>query len=146
MSRTVLGIIKLAGTEDPCVFKQACDRAGVSFKCESVASVDEGIAWLSGTGMYRDRNRYPIPALVVLDWDLDQNGGPKGLKWMRKEEPLKYLPVVVLSASKSQVDMKRAYDGGASSYLLKPESFDQLVELVRIIDRYWLTLNQTPGP
>ena len=55
------------------------------------------------------------------------------------------LPVVAISQSKSQMDMKQAYDMGASSYLLKPGSFAGLVELVKIIDRFWLTLNQVPG-
>jgi DNA-binding NarL/FixJ family response regulator len=58
---------------------------------------------------------------------------------------LRYLPVVAISQSKSQMDMKQAYDMGASFYLLKQGSFAGLVELVKIIDRFWLTLNQVPG-
>lgn len=147
MSRTVLGIVKLAGLSDePGAFKHACEKARVSFKCESAPSPEEAIAYLSGTGRYADRRRHPMPALVVLDWDLEANGGLQVLMWIRSQPPLRYLPVVVLSASKSQTDMKRAYDRGASSYLLKPQTFDGLIELIKMIDRYWLTLNQTPGP
>jgi CheY-like chemotaxis protein len=147
MSRTLLGIVKLGGTpEEPCVFKQACDKAGVSFRCESVSSAEDGISYLNGSGPYADRRRYPMASLIVLDWDLPDNGSLQALCWIRSRPTLRYLPVVVLSDSKNQASMKRAYDRGASSYLLKPQTFDGLVELIRMIDRYWLALNQTPGP
>jgi CheY-like chemotaxis protein len=147
MTRTVLGIVKVEGSrDDPGAFKRACEKAQASFKCESVASVEEVIAYLSGTARYADRRRYPMPALVVLDWDLEANGGLQVLVWIRSQPALRYLPVVVLSVSKSQTEMKRAYDRGASSYLLKPRTSDGLIELIKMIDRYWLTLNQTPGP
>jgi len=147
MNRTLLGIVKLGESPDePCVFKQACDKARVSFRCESVSSAEEGISYLKGNGPYADRRRSPMPSLIVLDWDLPENGGLQALCWIRSRPALRYLPVVVLSGSKNQASMKRAYDRGASSYLLKPQSFDELVELIRMIDRYWLALNQTPGP
>ena len=147
MSRTVLGIVKLDGSpEKPCAFKRACGKARVSFRCESVSTAEQGLAYLSGAGEYADRRRHPMPALVVLDWDLEAKSGPQALHWIRSQPALRYLPVVVVSESKSQLEMKRAYDRGASSYLLKPRSFAGLVELIKVIDHYWLTLNQTPGP
>jgi len=147
MSRTVLGIVKLSGSpEQPCAFKRACDKARVRFKCESVPSLEQGIAYLRGVGEYADRRRHPVPALVVLDGNLDEDGGLQALLWIRSQPAFRYLPVVVVSESKSQLEMKRAYDRGASSYLLKPRSFAGLVELIKVIDRYWLTLNQTPAP
>jgi CheY-like chemotaxis protein len=147
MSRTVLGIIKRAGSrEQPCAFKRACEKARASFRCESVATAEGGIAYLSGAREYAQRRRYPLPALVVLDWDLEDNGGLQALHWIRSQPTLRYLPVVVMSESKSQLEMKRAYDRGASSYLLKPRRSSGLVELIKMIDRYWLTLNQTPVP
>ena len=87
-----------------------------------------------------------MPALVILDGNLDDDGGLQALLWIRSQPALRYLPVVMVSESKSQLEMKRAYDRGASSYLLKPPSFAGLVELIKVIDRYWLTLNQIPAP
>ena len=98
MNRTVLGIVKLPGSsEQPCAFKRACDKARVSFKCESVSTPELGIAYLSGAGEYADRRRHPVPALVVLDWDLEDNGGLQALLWIRSQPALRYLPVVVVS-------------------------------------------------
>jgi CheY-like chemotaxis protein len=146
MSRTVLGILRAANQPDePCTLKRACERAKVTFRCESVNSADEAVRYLSGTGDYGHRERHPMPALVMVDLDLDRSEGYEALSWIRHDARLRYLPVVAISRSKSQMDMKRAYDLGASSYLLKPVSFSGLVELVKMIDRFWLTLNQVPG-
>jgi CheY-like chemotaxis protein len=101
--------------------------------------------YLSGTGDYGNRERHPMPAMVIVDLDLERSEGYEALSWIRHHVRLRYLPVVAISQSKSQMDMKQAYDLGASSYLLKPVSFSGLAELVRMIDRFWLTLNQVPG-
>jgi DNA-binding response OmpR family regulator len=147
MGQTVLGVVKLSGNPDePCVLEKACEVARVSFNCQSVPSAEEGIKYMSGAGQYADRTKYPVPSLVLLDLEIDGKEGWRVLSWIRGQTPFRYLPVVVLSSSKSQNDMKRAYDLGASSYLLKPPTSDALVEVVRVIDRYWLTLNQTPAP
>jgi len=145
MSRTVLGILSAAGQpEEPCILKRACEQARVTFHCGSVNSAGEGVRYLGGSGQYGNRHRYPMPALVILDLDLEGSGGYEVLSWIRREPRLQNLPVVVVSESKSQMDMRRAYDLGASSYLSKPGSFAELVDLVRVIDRFWLTLNQAP--
>lgn len=148
MSRTVLGIVRLDGLPgQSSAFKRACETGKVSFRCETVSNIEEGLAYLAGAGDYADRKRYPMPALVVLDWEMDSVGGSAdALRFIRSQSGLRYLPVVVVSDSRSQSEMKRAYDRGASSWLLKPKSLDALVELIRMIDRYWVTLNQTPGP
>ena len=146
MSRTVLGILGAPSQPDePCVLKRACERAKVPFRCASVNSAGEAVSYLSGTGEYGNRERHPMPALVMVDLDLNWNEGYEALSWIRHHARLRYLPVVAISRSKSQMDMKRAYDLGASSYLLKPVSFAGLVELVKLIDRFWLMLNQVPG-
>jgi len=86
-----------------------------------------------------------MPVLVIVDLDLNRGEGYEALLWIRHHVRLRYLPVVAISQSKSQMGMKRAYDLGASSFLLKPVSFTGLVELVQVIDRFWLTLNQVSG-
>jgi CheY-like chemotaxis protein len=145
MSRTVLGILRAASQPDePCVLKRARERAKVTLRCASVNSAHEAVMYLSGTGHCGNRERHPMPALVMVDLDLDRSEGYEALSWIRHHARLRYLPVVAISRSKSQMDMKRAYDLGASSYLLKPVSFSGLVELVKMIDRFWLTLNQVP--
>jgi CheY-like chemotaxis protein len=145
MAQTVLGIVKFEWQSgQPCAFRKACESARVSFQCQSVDSTDEGTRYFRGAGEYANRSRFPIPALLVLDLDLEKSLDL--LAWLRAQPASRYLPVVVLSTSKGQTIMRRAYDKGASSFLIKPADLPSLLELVKIIDRYWLTLNQAPRP
>ena len=87
MSRTVLGILKAGGQPDePCVLKRACEKAQVTFQCESVSSADEAVRYLSGAGPYGDRSRHPTAgARVMLDLDLEGNGSYRMLSWIGSE-------------------------------------------------------------
>src|SRR5438445_793156 len=79
---------------------------------------------------------------VVLDLKLSLVNGFDVLAWMRNEQKLRRVPVIVLSSSNQPADVKRAYDLGANSFLAKPVAFEALVNLVKGINQYWLTLNQ----
>ena len=66
------------------------------------------------------------------------------LEWLRAQEDLRRLPVVVLTSSREPNDINRAYDLGANSYLVKPVSFDALLEMVQVLERYWIALAERP--
>jgi DNA-binding response OmpR family regulator len=137
--KVVLGALQIQyDSEDTQIFHRACKKAKVPFVCQSVADGEEAIACLSGKGTYSDRKKYRLPSLVLLELTLPRKSGFEVLTWIRSRPELKYLPVIVLSASKRESDMKKAYDLGASSYLVKPRSFDEVVKLVQTIHRYWL--------
>jgi DNA-binding response OmpR family regulator len=102
------------------------------------------VAYLSGQGQYADRNRYPLPALMLLDLKLPRKSGLEVLTWLREQPGLKRLPVVVLTSSKESVDAGHAYDLGANSYLVKPVGFDTLLEMVKALGMYWFILNEKP--
>ncbi|HVV71395.1 MAG TPA: response regulator, partial [Verrucomicrobiae bacterium] len=67
--------------------------------------------------------------------------GIEAMTWIRKDRKLARLPVVVLSSSNHDVDIQRAYDAGANSYLVKPVDFNALVDIARALVGYWLALN-----
>jgi CheY-like chemotaxis protein len=83
-----------------------------------------------------------VPMLVLLDLKLPRKSGHEVLEWLRQQPNLKRLPVVVLTASSESSDVNRAYDLGANSYLVKPVTFDALVEMVKTLNLYWLILNK----
>ena len=93
---------------------------------------------------YGDRGRYPLPALMLLDLKLPGMSGFEVLLWLRQQPGLKRLPVVVLTSSKENTDINRAYELGANSYLVKPASFDALVNIIERLNHYWLVLNERP--
>jgi CheY-like chemotaxis protein len=106
---------------------------------------EEAIAYLSGNDPYSDRLRHPLPSLILLDLKLPKKSGLDVLAWLRSDPRLKLTPVVVLSTSFQSLDIERAYALGVNSYLVKPVSFGDLVEMVKTIGMFWLILNRSAG-
>ena len=87
-----------------------------------------------------------LPVCVLLDIKLPSKSGLEVLAWIRGQPRLKRLPVIMLTSSLIPDDIKRAYDLGANSYLLKPSDLDGLISLAKTIDHYWLRTNTPPPP
>jgi CheY-like chemotaxis protein len=109
-----------------------------------VTDGDTAVAYLSGAGEYADRDRYPLPVVVLLDLKLPRRSGHEILAWLRQQPELKRLLVVVLTSSNQRSDVDQAYDLGANSYLVKPIGLAALVEVVQALNLYWLLLNEKP--
>jgi CheY-like chemotaxis protein len=130
---------------DTALLQAASRKAQVSFDIQNVEDGEQAIAYLSGMGRFANRERFPKPALVLLDLKMPRATGFEILRWIREQPTLKNLQVIVLSGSELQSDIKEAYSAGANSYLVKPIGFDALVTLVRSINVVWLSASQTPG-
>ncbi|MBD2777618.1 response regulator [Iningainema tapete] len=109
-----------------------------------VTDGDAAVAYLSGTGDYADRDRYPFPMLILLDLKLPRRSGHEILLWLRQQPELKRLPVIILTSSKQNNDINQAYDLGANSYLVKPVGLNPLIDVVQNLNLYWLLLNEKP--
>ncbi len=109
-----------------------------------VTDGDSAVFYLSGEGKYSDRDRYPLPVLMLLDLKLPRRSGHEILAWLRQQPEIKRLPVIILTSSKENMDINRAYDLGANSYLVKPIGLTALVEVVQTLNLYWLLLNEQP--
>ncbi len=129
---------------DVMLFRRAKDKSNLANPLQVVEDGEAAVAYLSGQGQYADRNRYPLPALMLLDLKLPRKSGLEVLAWLREQPGLLRLPVVVLTSSKESVDVGQAYDLGANSYLVKPVAFDKLLEMVNALGLYWLILNEKP--
>ena len=139
------GTILLAEDDpnDVILFQRAMERASLS--ADSLKVVRDGekaISYLSGQGIYADRDLYPLPALLLLDLKMPRKSGPEVLSWLRKQPQLRYLIVVFLTSSDSAEDVRLAYEAGANSYLVKPVEFTEMVEMIRNVSYYWLELNE----
>ena len=82
--------------------------------------------------------------LVLLDLRLPRVDGLEVLQAMRADARTRHLPVVVLTSSREEIDLLRAYDRGANSYLVKPVDFSQFSELLDLFGSYWLAWNKYP--
>jgi two-component system response regulator len=104
----------------------------------------EALDYLFGSGMFSDREVYPLPDLILLDLKMPGIDGHEVLRQIKNFAGLKRIPVVILSSSKEEGDRSLGYDNGANSYLVKPVSFEGFLNVVDKIDEYWLSLNIPP--
>ncbi len=124
---------------DVLLIKRAFGKVNIANPIIVVNDGEQAISYLAGREPYVDR---ALPMLVLLDLKLPRKSGHEVLEWLRQQQNLKRLPVVVLTASSESSDVNRAYDLGANSYLVKPVTFDALVEMVNTLNLYWLILNR----
>lgn len=129
---------------DALLIQRAFRKANLMNPMKVVEDGEEAVAYLSGRGVYADREEYPLPTLILLDLKLPRKSGLEVLEWMREQPGLKRLPVVVLTSSREAPDINRAYELGANSYLVKPGGFDDLLEMVRTVGMYWMILSEKP--
>lgn len=88
----------------------------------------------------------PCPDLILLDLNLPNGDGREVLKEIKADPKLKVIPVVILTSSEAEHEIIRAYREGANSYIVKPPTVSELIEIVRAIDRYWLAVARLPPP
>jgi CheY-like chemotaxis protein len=129
---------------DALMVQRAFKKAHLMNPVQVVDDGDKAVAYLAGEGPYADREKCPLPVLLLLDLKLPRRSGLEVLEWLRKQDGLKRLPVVVLTSSKESSDVNRAYDLGANSYLVKPVDFDALMEMVKTLGLYWVVMNEKP--
>jgi CheY-like chemotaxis protein len=130
--------------DDVLLLQRAFKKAALQNPLHVVGDGQAAIDYLGGTAGYGDRERFPLPALVLLDLKLPRRTGHEVLDWIRAQPGLRRIPVAVLTTSRESPDINRAYDLGVNSYLAKPVDFDALLALVRTVQLYWITLNERP--
>ncbi len=132
--------ILLAEDDDNDVFlmRRAFGRAGIPNPLFVVHNGQEAINYLSGTGEFSERRRYPLPALMLLDLKMPWMDGFDVLKWVRARKTFDSLPVVVLTSSKLQADVDKSRELGVYDYRVKPQSFEDLVRLLDDVRKCWL--------
>lgn len=112
-----------------------------------VFQVSDGVAamdYLYRRGQFSNADEYPKPDLLLLDLRLPKMDGLEVLKKIKTDNKLKKTPVVILTTSDSELDIARAYELHANSYLVKPIEFDAFSELIRDLGFYWLAWNKSP--
>lgn len=135
-------ILLVEDDDNDVVFMQmAMEKAGLGHLLRVVEDGQRAIDYFQGTGDYADRARFPLPAVVLLDLKLPHMMGLDVLKSIR-ERHSRTIVVIVLTSSSQEADMQTAYERGANAYVVKPGNPRKLDELVDLISRFWLNLNQ----
>ena len=128
---------------DVFFLRQAMTKAGVANPIHVASDGQQAIDYLAGAGKFADRDKFPLPCLVLLDLKLPHVMGLAVLQWIREHSGLP-LVVVLLSASGNDSDIATAYRLGANAYLVKPSQASKLVDMAKAIKDFWLTLNTLP--
>jgi len=129
---------------DVCFLRHAMTKAGVANPIHVASDGQQAIDYLKGAGEFADRDKFPLPCLVLLDLKLPRVMGLTVLRWIREQSGLTVV-VLLLSASGNDEDIASAYRLGANAYLVKPCEANQLVEMARAIKDFWLTHTTLPN-
>jgi CheY-like chemotaxis protein len=124
--------------DDVFLMKRALRAAGVANRVFVVETGQQAVDYLAGAPPYQDRCRFPMPVIVFLDLKLPLLSGHEVLAWIRAQRQLEGLTVVVLTSSSEPSDVRRSYSLGANSYLSKPLTAQQLLDLAKAFNWTWL--------
>ncbi|HRE83711.1 MAG TPA: response regulator [Opitutaceae bacterium] len=140
MSSTILLV---EDNEDDAFFmKRALRDAGIENPVQLAEHGQQAIDYLSGEGKFSVREKFPMPMIVFLDLKLPFKSGHEVLQWIRNQNAHEKLIVIVLSSSNEPVDLDLAYRNGANSYVVKPATTAQLLELAKSFKLWWLMQNK----
>lgn len=131
--------------DDADLIRYAFRKAGVENPVIVVDDGEKAIDYLLGRGNYADPRRFPVPRLILLDLKLPRRSGIEVLSAIRTTEAVRQTPVVVLTSSNQEGDIRKAYEAGANAYLVKPIGGDALVAMIRSIDAFWINQNSAPS-
>ena len=105
---------------------------------------EEGLDYRFCRGKYSERNIENCPKVILLDLKMPKVNGIEVLQEIKSDERTKSIPVVVLTSSKEDPDIKTCYKLGVNSYVVKPVVFDSFAKAVSELGLYWMIINQPP--
>jgi CheY-like chemotaxis protein len=130
---------------DVLLITKTLNKAGVNSLIQVARDGQEALDYLTGEGQFANREKYPLPCLVLLDLKLPRVMGLEVLRRLDQRRNFRRLVVIVLTSSQQPEDIDTAYDLGAKGYLVKPSGIDQFEPMARAIKDFWLTQNRPPA-
>ena len=128
---------------DVVLIKEAFEFNKVHNALHIVSDGVEALDFLYRRNGYENARR---PDLVLLDLNLPRKDGREVLAEVKTDKSLRTIPIVVLTTSEAEEDILRSYDLHANAYVTKPVDFDRFIEVVRLIDDFFVTVVKLPNP
>jgi len=123
------------------LFRQALARARLDVALYTEHDAEAALHFLANRAGHE-----PLPSVILLDWHLKKTRGDAFLTRLRTHSRFASIPVVVFTTSDASSDMIAGYASGANGYVVKPGTFDELVQCVSVMCRFWINWNVTPYP
>ncbi len=130
--------------DDRLLTQSAFEENQISNPMHFVENGQELMDFLQRKGKYNALN-HPLPSLILLDLNMPKMDGREALREIKADPDLRKIPVLILTTSKSEKDIVESYSLGASCFISKPANFEQLLEVVKNIGRFWLETASIPG-
>lgn len=121
---------------DVLLTRVALEEAKILFNMSVVRDGKEAINFLNKEGTYLNA---VMPQLVLLDINLPKKNGHEVLKFIKANENVQHIPVIMLTTSSSQKDIDMAYDNGASGFIIKPSDVNEFLTSVTAVINFWIT-------
>lgn len=131
--------------EDRMLMKDALEESRLTNELHMVEDGEEMMEYLCRSGKYSELNNMPLPGLILLDLNMPRKDGREALKEIKGHPHLRRIPVVVLTTSKAEEDILRTYDLGVSGFIVKPVTFESLVDVIKTLGKYWFEIVELPN-
>jgi CheY-like chemotaxis protein len=131
--------------DDRLLVKDALAECQTQAELRCVEDGEELLDYLLRQHKYELPGGAPAPGLILLDLNMPRKDGREALREIRSDPALRRIPVVVLTTSKADTDIASLYSLGANSFIAKPVKYDELVNVIRLIERYWFQTVQLPA-
>jgi two-component system response regulator len=122
---------------------RALKKSNLANKIIHLRDGAEALDFIFGTGQYEGRNTDLCPKVILLDLKMPKVSGIEVLQKVKADERTKTIPVVVLTSSKEDPDIRQCYELGVNSYIVKPVGFENFSKSISDLGFYWLALNQS---
>ena len=130
--------------DDRLLTRDAFEESRLRNQLDMVEDGEELMDYLLHRGKYAGDEARPRPSLILLDLNMPRKDGREALKEIKSCSDLRNIPVVVLTTSKAEEDIIRTYDLGVSSFIIKPVTFDGMVDVLKTLGRYWFEIVELP--
>jgi CheY-like chemotaxis protein len=105
---------------------------------------EELLDYLKKRGEYADGTPCSRPGVILLDLNMPRKDGREALKEIKSDPELQDIPVVVFTTSKAEEDIYRSYKLGVNSFITKPVTFDNLIQVMQTLGKYWFEIVELP--
>ncbi len=130
--------------DDRYLAEDALKEARVTNDIRFVCDGEELMDYLYHRGQYIHPESAPHPGIILLDLNMPRKDGREAIEEIKKDPLLRRIPIVVLTTSKAEEDVVRSYELGVCGYVTKPVSFDELIDVMRTIGKYWFEIVVLP--
>ena len=127
--------------DDRMLVREAFEESHLLNTLETVEDGEELMDYLHQKGEFAGK---PMPNLILLDLNMPRKNGMEALEEIKADQNLRRIPIVILTTSKAEEDIIRTYDLGVNSFVVKPVTFESLVDLVKELGKYWFQIVELP--